>query len=170
MEMETAAPAVRLRIQAHLHWLRDELAVIDETVRTTIEQCPLWRTRDDLLRTVPGIGEGTSHKLIAGLPELGQLTSKKISALVGIVPYNRDSGTFRGQRRIFGGRAEVRTALYMATFSAIRCNPIIRAHYHSLRQRGKPYKVAMVACMRKLLVILNTMVRCNSPWCPARPV
>lgn len=168
--MESAAPAVRLRIQAHLRWLQEELSAVDESIRSAIEQCPLWRARDELLRTVPGIGEGTSHKLIAGLPELGQLTSKKISALVGIVPYNRDSGTFRGQRRIFGGRADVRTTLYMATFSAIRCNSIIRAHYNSLRGRGKPFKVAMVACMRKLLVILNIMVRSNSPWCPARPV
>lgn len=167
--METAAPAVRLRIQAHVCWLQDEMAATEESIRSSIEQCPIWRARDELLRSVPGIGDGTSAKLIAGLPELGQLSPKKITALVGIVPYNRDSGNFRGQRRIFGGRAEVRTALYMATFSAIRCNPIIRAHYNSLRSRGKPFKVAMVACMRKLLVILNTMVRFNSPWCPARP-
>jgi transposase len=167
---QVAAAAVRSRIVEHLRWLAKALDEIDGEISAAIEQSPVWRAREELLVSVPGIGPTTSHTLIAELPELGTLKSKRIGSLVGVVPWPRDSGIFRGQRKIGGGRASVRCALYMATFVAIRCNPIIRAHYQALRARGKLFKVAMVACMRKLLGILNAMVRDNRPWMVAAPV
>lgn len=156
-------PSIREHVQFMQRWLSD----IELELRRVVESSPLWRAREDLLTSAPGVGEKTAHALIAQLPELGRLTSKQIAALVGVAPFARDSGRYRGQRRIWGGRASVRSALYMATFAALHCNPIIRAHYHHLLNRGKEFKVAMVACMRKFLVILNTMVRFNTPWCPS---
>lgn len=161
---QTAAPAVRPRILEHLRWLAKELAAIDKETGCVIEQSPAWRAREELLRSVPGVGETTARTLIAELPELGSLGPKRIASLVGVAPWPRDSGIFRGQRKISGGRASVRCSVYMATFVAIRCNSVIRAHYLALRARGKLFKVAMVACMRKLLGILNAMVRDNQPW------
>lgn len=162
-----SAPALKRQIHEHVQWMQRQISAIDGELEHLIQSSPIWRAREDLLTSAPGIGENTARKLIAQLPELGGLTSKKISSLVGIAPFARDSGRFHGQRRIWGGRASVRATLYMATFAAVRCNPIIRAHYHHLRNRGKPFKVAMVACMRKFLVILNTMVKYNTPWCPS---
>lgn len=162
-----AAVAVRPRIVEHLRWLAQELDGIDREIGGLIEQSPVWRAREKLLMSAPGIGPSTSRTLIAELPELGTLGAKRIAALVGVAPWPRDSGIFRGQRKISGGRASVRSTLYMATFVAIRCNPVIRAHYQALKARGKPFKVAMVACMRKLLGILNAMVRDNQPWTTA---
>ena len=164
---QVAGVAVRPRIAEHLRWLAQELDDTDQEIATAIEQSAAWCARDELLRSAPGIGPVLSRTLIAELPELGTLESKRISSLVGVAPWPRDSGIFRGQRKISGGRASVRCALYMATFVAIRCNPVIRAHYKALKARGKVFKVAMVACMRKFLGILNAMVRDNRPWSPA---
>src|SRR3954469_11190661 len=161
---QTAAPAVRSRILEHLRWLAADLATIDDEMGGLIEQSPAWRAREELLRSVPGVGETTARTLIAELPELGRLGPKRVASLVGVAPWTRESGVFRGQRKIAGGRASVRCSMYMATFVAIRCNPVIRAHYLALKARGKLFKVAMVACMRKLLGILNAMVRDNQPW------
>jgi transposase len=161
---KVAAAGVRPRVMEHLRWLAKELGDIDEEIGTVIEQSPAWRARDELMRSVPSVGPGLARTLIAGLPELGTLGTKRMASLVGVAPWPRDSGLFRGQRKISGGRASVRCALYMATFVAIRWNPVIRAHYLALRARGKVFKVAMVACMRKLLGILNAIVRDNRPW------
>jgi len=161
---QVAAPAVRPRIAEHLRWLAQELDDIDQEIGGVIERSPAWRTREELLMSVPGVGATTARTLIAELPELGSLGPKRIASLVGVAPWPRDSGIFRGQRKISGGRASVRCSVYMATFVAIRCNPVIRAHYKALTARGKLFKVAMVACMRKLLGILNAMVRDSRPW------
>lgn len=165
--LSLAPGSMKPDIREHVQFMRQRLSDIEMELRRMVESSPIWRAREDLLTSAPGIGEKTAHALIAQLPELGRLTSKQISALVGVAPFARDSGRYRGQRRIWGGRASVRSALYMATFAALHCNPIIRAHYHQLCNRGKEFKVAMVACMRKFLVILNTMVRFNTHWCPA---
>ena len=129
-----------------------------------LRDSPIWRERDDLLEGVPGVGPVVTATLVADLPELGKLTHKQIAALVGVAPLNRDSGQMRGKRAIWGGRSAVRAALYMAATSATRCNPIIHAFYQRLVASGKLRKVALVACMRKLLTILNAMLRTNSPW------
>ena len=132
--------------------------------RLDFADSPLWRAKDDLLQSVPGIGPTTSRTLIAELPELGYLNRREIAALVGVAPLNRDSGTLRGKRMIWGGRASVRRTLYMAALTASRHNPVIRAFYQRLRGKGKPPKVALTACMRKLLVILNSMARNQTHW------
>jgi transposase len=162
--LQVAAVAVRPRIVEHLAWLAQELSDIEREIGGVIEKSPAWRAREELLVSAPGVGPATARTLIAELPELGTLGAKRIASLVGVVPWPRDSGIFRGQRKISGGRASVRCSVYMATFVAIRCNPVIRAHYQALRARGKVFKVAMVACMRKLLGILNAMVRDSRPW------
>ncbi len=165
--MGTAARSLRPRIQAHIDWIKQEIAGIEQELEDAIKASPVWQEKVVLYTSVPGIGVTTARSLVAELPELGLLCAKKIAALVGAAPYPRDSGTFRGQRRIRGGRASVRCALYMATLSAIRWNPAIKAMYERLKARGKPFKVAMIACLRKLLVILNTMARTSTPWNPA---
>jgi transposase len=137
---------------------------LDKEIAKLIESDDEWRNRRDLLSSVPGVGEATASQLVATLPELGRLNRRQISALVGVAPMNRDSGTLRGHRSIFGGRADVRSGLYMATVTAMRFNPIIRPFAERLRAAGKPFKVAMVACMRKLVTILNVMVANNEPW------
>jgi transposase len=162
--LDTALPAVRRPIQRHVAWLEQELADLDRTLRAAVQASPLWRAQEDLLRSVPGIGPTTAYMLVADLPELGQLNRKAIAALVGVAPLNCESGTLRGRRLVWGGRARVRTALYMATLVATRHNPVIRAFYQRLCAAGKPKKVALVACMRKLLTILNAMVRHRTPW------
>ena len=136
------------------------------TSRADCGRGPVWREQDALLRSVPGIGPVTVVTLLAALPELGTLDRREISALVGVCPLNRDSGQYRGHRSIFGGRAVVRTALSMATVTASRCNPVIKAFYERLRAAGKPAKVALIACMRKLLTILNAMLKAKTPWQP----
>ncbi len=162
--LSTAISTVRPRIEAHIVWLEQELDDLDEGLRQTLRQSPVWREKDDLLRTVPGVGEQLSLTLLAYLPELGTLDRRQVAALVGVAPFNRDSGTLRGKRAVWGGRSRVRAALYMGTLSATRYNPIIRDFYQRLLTAGKPKKVALVACMRKLLVILNSMLRHRSPW------
>ena len=160
----TASVAVRPSIEAHIAWLERELDDLDESLRRVLRQSPVWREKDDLLRSVPGVGEQLSLTLLAYLPELGTLDRRQIAALVGVAPYNRDSGTLKGKRTIWGGRARVRTALYMGALVASRFNPVIRDFYQRLLASGKPKKVALTACMRKLLVILNSMLRHCSPW------
>ena len=160
----TAISAVRPRIEAHVTWLEQELDDLDHGLRETLRQSPVWREKDDLLRTVPGVGEQLSLTLLAHLPELGTLNRREIAALVGVAPFNRDSGTLRGTRTVWGGRARVRAALYMGALVASRHNPVIRDFYQRLVASGKPKKMALVACMRKLLVILNSILRHGSPW------
>jgi transposase len=156
--------AVRPRIEAHIAWLERELDDLDEGLRQTLRQSPVWREKDDLLRTVPGVGEQLSITLLAYLPELGTLDRRQIAALVGVAPFNRDSGTLRGKRTVWGGRARVRAALYMGALVASRHNPAIRDFYQRLLTAGKPKKVALIASMRKLLVMLNAMLKHGYPW------
>ena len=160
----TRVAAVRSRIQAHLTWLDEELHALDEELRRRLRASPLWRAQDYLLRSVPGVGPTLALTLLAELPELGRLARPQIAALVGVAPLNRDSGTLRGQRSIWGGRAAVRTTLSMATLRATRCNPVIQRFYDRLVAAGKAKKVALVACMHKLLTILNAMVKHHTPW------
>jgi transposase len=161
---QIAAKSVLKEIDRHVAWLEEALRRIDEDLQNTIRNSPAWREKDDLLQSVAGIGPKTSAVLIAELPELGQLSRHEIAKLAGVAPMNRDSGRYRGERHIQGGRAMVRSALYMATLTAIRCNPVIAAFYRRLRMAGKKFKVAMTACMRKLLVRLNAMLRDRVPW------
>ena len=160
----TAPSTMRERIATHITWLEEEVQALDDELRQFIDQTPTWHATDEVLQSAPGVGPVTAMTLIADLPELGQLDRQEIAALVGVAPMNRDSGTKRGKRRTQGGRARVRSVLYMAALSASRCNPIIRTFYERLLQRGKESKVALTACMRKLLVILNTMVKKQEPW------
>lgn len=162
--LDTALLAVRTHIERHLAWLEAELADLDRTLSERVQASPVWREREQLLRSVPGIGPTTALTLLAELPELGQLDRKAIAALVGVAPLSCASGTWRGRRIIWGGRARVRTALYMATLVASRYNPVIQAFYGRLCAAGKPKKVALTACMHKLLTILNAIVRQGSPW------
>lgn len=158
---------VKPRLQEHITWLEQELEELDKDLQDQIKASPLWREKENLLRSVPGVGPVTATTLLAELGELGQLNRKEIAALVGVAPFNCDSGKMHGRRAIWGGRASVRTTLYMATLSAIRFNPIIRAHFEHLQKEGKVFKVALVACMRKLLTILNAMVCSGVAWKPA---
>ena len=168
-DSEPATVAVRPRIEVHIAWLDRELDDLDKNLRQTLRQSPVWREKDDLLRTVPGVGEQLSLALLAYLPELGTLDRRQIAALVGVAPFNRDSGTLRGKRAVWGGRARVRAALYMGALTASRFNPVIRDFYQRLLAYGKPKKAALVACMRKLLVILNSMLKHRSPWRDVTP-
>jgi len=159
-----ASKAVRKRINAHLRWLETELKRADKDLDQSIRQSPIWRENEDLLRSVPGMGPVISRTLLAELPELGRLNRKQIAALVGVAPLNRDSGTLRGRRSIWGGRATVRAALYMGALVASRRNAVIQAFYRRLRNAGKAPKIALVACMRKLLTILNAMIKHKTHW------
>jgi transposase len=162
-----AVRSLRPQLQHHIEWLRQQLRDVDSELQTLIRQSPVWREQENLLRTVPGVGPVLATTLLADLPELGRLNRKQIAALVGVAPLNRDSGQQRGSRHIWGGRAPVRTALYMATVSAVRCNVVIRAFFERLSAAGKPKKVALTACMRKLLTILNAMMHSRTGWQPA---
>lgn len=158
----------RLRedLKAHIAWLDERIRTLDIDLTAKLRTSAVWRTKDELLKPVPGIGPVTRLALLVNLPELGVLNRKQIAALAGLAPFNRDSGQHRGARAIWGGRAQVRSALYMATLTAVRYNPVIKAFYERLTQAGKPFKVALVACMRKLLTILNAMIKHNQPWRP----
>ncbi len=160
----TAPGTMRKRIATHITWLEAEVQDLDDELRQFIDQNPTWHATDDLLQSAPGVGPVTAMTLVADLPELGHLDRQAIAALVGVAPMNRDSGSKRGKRRTQGGRAHVRCVLYMAALSASRFNPVIRTFYQRLMQRGKEHKVALTACMRKLLVILNAMVKKHEPW------
>lgn len=155
---------VKIRLEAHIEWLDKELAGQDKDLRVLLQASPVWREKDDLLQSTPGVGPVTSLTVLAALPELGTLNRHEIAALVGVAPFARDSGQMRGKRAIWGGRAPVRSALYMAALSAARHNPLIAAFYGRLLAAGKPRKVALVACMRKLLVILNAMLKHRTRW------
>ena len=161
--------AVRPRIEVHIAWLERELDDLDKDLRQTLRQSSVWREKDDLLRTVPGVGEQLSLTLLAYLPELGTLDRRQIAALVGVAPFNRDSGSLRGKRTVWGGPARVRAALYMGALTASRFNPVIRDFYQRLLACGKPKKLALTACMRKLLVILNSMLKHRSSWRDVTP-
>jgi transposase len=166
--LEQAPPTGRITrdLRNHIRWLERRVDDVDDEIGTTIQASPAWRVHDDLLRSVPGIGPTTARTLLAELPELGRLDRRAIAALVGVAPFNCDSGQHRGQRHIWGGRAAVRASLYMAALVATRHNPVLAAFYRRLRAVGKPAKVALVATMRKLLTILNTMMKHQTRWNP----
>jgi len=151
-------------IEDHIRWLKKRLDKIETDIGKMIQSSPIWRCKDDILQSVPGIGPVTSASLICDLPELGVLSPKKIAMLAGLAPLNCDSGKYKGRRRIWGGRASVRSGLYMATMAAIRCNPAIKGFYQRLIAAGKCHKVAATACMRKLLIIVNAMLRDQTLW------
>ena len=159
-----ASDRVRKKIKEHIDWLEDCIAEIDQQLKALLKTSAAWQAKDKILQSVPGIGPVTSFSIIADLPELGKLDRQKISKLVGVAPLNRDSGQQRGSRHIYGGRAQLRRSLYMAALTAARLNPAIKEFYQRLRANHKPFKVAITACMRKLLSIINIMVRDSTPW------
>jgi transposase len=161
-----AAAVVRTELKAHIVWLVKRIKEIDRDLTGLLRESPVWRERENLLGAVKGVGKQTILSLCASLPELGRLNRRQLAALVGVAPFNCDSGTLRGKRRCWGGRADLRAVLYMAAVSAMRCNPVIRVFYQRLVAAGKPKKLALTACMRKLLTILNAMVRDNAAWNP----
>jgi transposase len=162
--LSTAPKQVRPLIREHLDWLKAAIRKLDQELDNFIQASPLWKEKGELLRSVPGVGNVTAFTLLAELPELGLLDRKEIAALVGVAPINHDSGHHTGKRHIHGGRSAVRNILYMATLSATRFNPVIKEFYQRLLKAGKLKKVALVACMRKLLTILNAILRSHSPW------
>jgi transposase len=164
--LASAPPQVQADLQAHITWLDQRLATLADTLDTTLRASPAWRERETLYRSVPGIGPVSARTLRLDLPELGTLSRQRIAALAGVAPFNRDRGTLRGHRTIWGGRAPLRATLYMATLVAVRYNPVLRACYERLRTAGKAKTVALVACMRKLLTILHAMVKHQTPWQP----
>lgn len=155
---------VTRNLRTHIRWLERQVGEVDEEIGGAVQRSPVWRVQEDLLRSVPGIGPIVARTLLAELPELGQLDRRAIAALVGVAPFNRDSGRWQGKRSIYGGRATTRSALYMAALVGARHNPVLKVFYQRLRAAGKPGKVALVACMRKLLTILNVMIRDRQPW------
>ena len=159
-----ASDSVRDEIQEHIDWLTERIAELDQQLKKLLQASARWQIKDQILQSTPGIGPVVSYSLLAQLPELGNLNRQQISKLVGVAPLNRDSGQQRGRRHIYGGRAQVRRVLYMAALTASRCNPVIKVFYERLRARQKPFKVAITACMRKLLTIINFMVRDGSQW------
>jgi transposase len=162
--LPTAVRAAKKDIEAHIQWLEKRRDKLNKDLERKIQNTPLWRAKDEILQSPKGVGPVLSHMLLAKMPELGTLNRKQAGKLVGVAPLNRDSGKFRGKRKVWGGRAEIRAVLYMATMSAIRSNPVIRVFYQRLIEAGKPHKVAITACMRKLLTILNAMVKNNTSW------
>ena len=159
-----ATRRIRPPLQRHIEWLQQQVADLDRDLGALIRSSPLWRAKDDLLRSVPGVGPVLATTLLASLPELGTLNRQQIAALVGVAPLNRDSGTWRGRRTVWGGRAHVRAVLYMSTLVAVRHNPRLRSFYVRLRDAGKVPQVALIACMRKLLTILNAILKHQTPW------
>lgn len=162
--LHTAAAPVHARIERHIAWLQTELDDLEVELEQALQASPVWQATENLLRSVPGVGPVTARTLLADLPELGTLDPKPLAVLVGVAPLNADSGRKQGKRHIWGGRADVRSTLYMATLSATRFNPVIRAFYQRLLKAGKRKKVALVAAMHKLLTILNAMVKQQTPW------
>jgi transposase len=167
LRFRTAQGRVRKNITEHLAWLNAQIKSVDKELSDLIRKSPVWREKEDLLKGVPGIGSVTTFSLLAELPELGDLSRRKVAALVGLAPYASDSGKMKGKRIIWGGRRKVRSALYMATLTATRYNPTVRSWYQHLLAQGKAKKVALVACMRKLLTVLNAMLRDKKPWNPS---
>jgi transposase len=164
--LRLAHKSVRLHLKKSIRWLESQLGSTDHDIDGMLRECGIWRDKVELLESVPGIARVTSLRLVTTLPELGTLNRRQISALAGVAPFNQDSGQWRGKRRIYGGRAAARTALYMAALVGSRHNPVLRAFYQRLRAAGKPAKVALTACMRKLLTIINTMLREGRAWSP----
>ena len=164
--MRTATRRIRPKVQEHVRWLEENLEDLDQDLGDFMRSSPMWKDKDELLRSTPGVGPVLSMTLLSDLPELGALNRGEIAALVGVAPFNRDSGTLRGKRTVWGGRSQVRAALYMAALVATRYNPVLRDFYQRLCAAGKPKKVALTACMRKLLTILNVMVKHHSHWNP----
>ncbi len=162
--LDGASQRLRVDIQAHLTWLDTHLATLDDDLDTALRASPIWREHETLLRSVPGIGPVCTRTLLLDLPELGTVSRQRLAALVGVAPFHRDSGTMRGVRATWGGRAHVRTTLYMSTLVAVRYNPVLKRFYERLCAAGKAKKVALTACMRKLLTILNAMVKHQKPW------
>ncbi|MEW6137766.1 MAG: IS110 family transposase [Thermodesulfobacteriota bacterium] len=160
----TASNEMRQDITAHIQWLQQRLNNVDKDIRRSIKDIPEWREKDKIIQSVPGAGPVLSVSILALLPELGTLNRRQIAALVGVAPFNRDSGRMKGRRCIWGGRAAIRSVLYMVALAAIRSNSVIKAFYNRLVQAGKTHKVAATACMCKLLTILNTMVRDRTTW------
>lgn len=162
---ESTPTAIDTRdLRNHIRWLERRVSDVDDDIGTAIQASPVWRVHEDLLRSVPGIGPTTGRTVLAELPELGRLNRRAIAALVGVAPFNCDSGAHRGQRHIWGGRASVRATLYMAAVTASRYNPVLKVFYRRLRDAGKPAKVALVATMRKLLTIVNAMLKHQASW------
>lgn len=164
--LRNASRRVRPLIQEHIRWLKQQVEDLDKDIGELIRSSPIWRAQEDMLRSVPGVGPVLSSMLLTHLPELGSLNRGQVAALVGVAPLNRDSGAFRGKRSVWGGRTAVRSALYMAALAATQHNPVIKAFYHRLCAAGKPPKVALTACMRKLLLILNSMLKHRTRWGP----
>jgi transposase len=162
--LETAAPRLRTDIEAHIAWLTQRVVALDDDLDTTLRASPVWRERETLDRSVPGIGPVCARTLVLDLPELGTFSRQRIAALVGVAPFNRDSGTLRGTRTTWGGRAHVRATLYMSTLVAVRYNPVLKVFYARLGMAGKAKKVALTACMRKRLPIRNAMAKYQKPW------
>lgn len=162
--LAVARRSVQASVRQTIKALERALAALEDETDRWIKESPVWRAREDLLTSAPGIGPQTARALIARLDELGRVSGRQISALVGVAPFAQESGRWKGQRHIRGGRADVRALLYMATLTATRCNPVIRALYRRLKAAGKPTKVALTACMRHLLLILNAMVKNNQRW------
>lgn len=167
--LASARPRVQPQLRTHIAWLEQQIDQADRDLQQQIQQSPLWRAQDQLYRSVPGIGPQTSRRLISDLPELGQLSHRQVAALVGLAPFNDDSGRRQGPRHCRGGRTAVRRTLYMATVTAIRYNPTLAPFYRRLRAAGKPGKVAIIAAMRKLLTILNAMAKHQTPWTTTTP-
>ena len=160
----SASRPIRPEIQAHIQWLEGHVAKLDKELSQTIRSSPVWREKDHLLQSMPGVGPVLATTLLASVPELGTLNRRQVAALVGVAPLNRDSGTWRGRRLVGGGRAPVRAVLYMGALVAARHNPVLKAFYQRLRQAGKAPKVALTACMRKLLTMLNAMLKDGTRW------
>lgn len=160
----TVRAKMRTDLELHIQWLSNNLKELDKEIEDFVKGSPAWKEKDALLQSVPGVGPVTSATMLGMLPELGQLNRQQIAALVGVAPLNKDSGKKQGRRRVYGGRADVRNVLYMAALAARKFNPVIRNFYERLIQQGKEKKVALTACMRKLLVILNAMMHSNQPW------
>lgn len=162
--LATVRAKMRTDIEAHIQWLSNSMKDLDKEIEDFVEGTPVWKEKDALLQSVPGVGPVTSATMLGMLPELGKLNRQEIAALVGVAPVNKDSGRKQGKRRVYGGRADVRSILYMAALAAKKFNPVIREFYERLIKQGKEKKVALTACMRKLLVILNAMMRTNQKW------
>lgn len=164
--LASAAKEIRKDITAHISWLEKRLKDVDGKLSRTVKICPVWREKDEIMRSVPGVGPVLSRSLLANVPELGKLNRREIASLIGVAPLNRDSGQYSGTRMVWGGRANVRSVLYMATVAAMRWNPVIKSFYQRLIGAGKKFKVAITACMRKLLTIINAMVKSGTMWQP----
>lgn len=164
---QASSKAAQKSLKAHIEWLDKRINDIDTDLHQRLRESPAWRVKDDLLRSIPGVGQVSSFTMLARCPEMGQLNRRQIAKLIGTAPLACDSGKHRGQRHIWGGRADVRSVLYMATISAMRHNPAIKSFADRLKAAGKPAKVVIVACMRKLLTIMNTVIKSNTPWNPS---